>query len=194
MKKPAASAAFKIRHLKPTDQKNLAAFFLTLSPETLNRWNRFGTHFTPKHAQAVAAAQIAKPLREEQGFVAYQGDRLAGYAYLRFFPEKPQKSGTASLGIIISDEFQSRGLGRRMMEVMEQYCRERKFKKIWLSTYSDNERTLPFYKGLGYIAEGIFMFDEFFGPKPRHVISMAKFLSPQMQKTARQLKQRFLPD
>ena len=185
---------FQIRFLKPADEKALAPFFLSLKSKTLYRWNRFGTRFTRAHAQDVARSQVRKPVEEEQGFVAYHGTTLAGYSYLRFFPDKPQKRGTASLGIVIGDRFQNQGLGRRMMLEMEKYCRTRKFKKIWLATYADNERTLPFYKGLGYLAEGIFMFDEYFGVKPRHVVSMAKFLAVPMHRAALKLKKQFLLD
>ncbi len=183
-----------VRFINPSDEKPLADFLLALKSKTLYHWNRFGNSFTPKSAAKVASAQISKNVSEEQGFVIYDGSRLIGYCYLRFFPDKPQKSGTASLGMVVRDGYQSRGVGKRMMEAMINYCRDRKIIKIWLATYSDNERTQPFYKKFGFLAEGIFMFDEYFGKKPRHVISMAKFLNPKLQKAAFQLKKRYLLD
>lgn len=175
------------------DRDALISFLCKLSSESIYFWNRFGTkRFTPQTAKEVAYKQAEISQKQEVGFVAYSGDELVGYCYLRFFPDKPQKKGTASLGMVVRDDFQNQGVGRKMMEHMIAYCRKHQRNKIWLSTYSDNERTLYFYKQFGFIAEGIFMFDEYFGKKPRHVVSMAKFLSPAAAKQALQLKKKYL--
>lgn len=186
--------AFALRFLKKKDQAALAGFFLSLKPPTLRLWNRFGNRFTPVSAFRVAAVQVNKPLREEQGFVVYDGERIIGYCYLRFFPEKPQKKGTASLGMVVGDGYQGCGIGTRMMKAMIDFSLRRKMKKIWLSTYADNRLTESFYKKFGFIREGAFLFDEYFGRIGRHVISMAKFLDPRTHRIAKRLKTVLLKD
>ncbi len=181
-----------LRDFKKNDAEALSDFFLTLGPRTLFFWNRFGTRFDPAHARKVAHAQAAIPVKQEKGFVACAGNKIVGYCYLRFFPDKPQKRGTASLGMVVSDRHQNRGIGRRMMKIMIDYCRRKKMQKIWLATYTDNERTRPFYESFGFIPEGVFLFDEFFKARPRHVLSMARFLGPSVQKKASRLVRRYL--
>ncbi len=185
---------FVLRTLKKKDQAALAEFFLSLKPSTLFLWNRFGNRFSSALASQVASAQVKKALREEQGFVVYDGERLTGYCYLRFFPEKPQKKGTVSLGMVVRDGYQGRGIGTMMMRAMISFARRKNMKKIWLATYADNRLTENFYKKFGFIREGAFLFDEYFGRTGRHVISMAKFLSPQTHQAAKRLKKELLRD
>jgi RimJ/RimL family protein N-acetyltransferase len=52
---------------------------------------------------------------------------------------------------------------------------KKKYKKIWLTVFSDNTRALVMYKNLGFKIEGIFMNDEMVNKKYRHVVSMALF-------------------
>lgn len=187
-----ASKPVILRDFKKSDAPALSDFFMTLGRETLFFWNRFGTSFEPARARKVADAQAAIPVKQEKGFVACDGNKIVGYCYLRFFPDKPQKAGTASLGMVVADRYQNRGIGRRMMKTMIDYCRLKRMKKIWLATYTDNKRTRPFYESFGFIPEGVFLFDEFFKTRPRHVLSMARFLVPSVQKQAVRLVRRYL--
>lgn len=181
-----------VRDLKSADRNLLTPFLLTLKPRTLHYWNRFGTKFDVAHAAHVSQGQISKNVREEKGFVACVNGEVVGYSYLRFFPDKPQKSGTASLGMVVRDDYQGKGVGTQLMKSMIDYCKKKRLKKIWLATYSDNKQTHYFYKRFGFYPEGVFLFDEYFGPKPRHVISMAKFLRPSLVRRAKILTKEFL--
>ena len=186
--------SFLFRSLKKEDKGALVDFFISLGPKTLYLWNRFGNRFPRRHARHVAAVQTAKPLREEQGFVVIADGKIVGYCYLRFFPDKPQKKGTVSLGMVVRDAFQGCGVGTLMMKRMIDWSQKKKMRKIWLATYADNRLTEHFYKKFGFIREGVFLFDEYFGKKSRHVISMAKFLDSRTHQAAKRLKKRLLKD
>ena len=183
---------FYLRELVRKDQEALARFLSSLKPQTLYFWNRFGNHLSRARAQAVARQQVTKSLREEKGFVVYADKKLVGYSFLRFFPEKPQKKRTTNLGMVVREGFQNRGIGKQMVKAMIQYCKKKNIQKIWLSSYSDNHKAVRFYKRLGFMPEGVFLFDEYFQGRPRHVLSMTKFLNPRIQRQAERLKRRFL--
>ncbi|MFH1750943.1 MAG: GNAT family N-acetyltransferase [Candidatus Micrarchaeota archaeon] len=164
-----------IRELARGDAKDLASFLLRLSPETLRFWNRFGK-LSKSSAYAVAKRQASLKKNEERGYVALDGRTIVGYGFLRFFPEKPQKKTTCSLGIAVEDRYQNMGIGSALVEKMIREARRLRMRKIWLGTYSSNSRALKFYRNLGFQVEGVFMSDEYFDGKPFHTASMALFL------------------
>lgn len=173
-----------IRQIKKSDEKKLCDFLLKLSRETLYNWNRFGTKITKKNAAKISREQANKPIREEKGFVTTNenGDIL-GYGFLRYFPDKKQKIFNASLGMAIADDFQGQGLGKKLIKHLIDFSVKKKTKKIWLTVYADNARAIKLYKKYGFEVEGIFMYDEYFGGKPRHIASMAKFLDKEIKNT-----------
>lgn len=170
-----------IKMLEPSDEDRLARFFCSLDDEIFINWNRFGKINEEKLAIQVAKKQVSLPLTREVGFVALKESVIVGYGYLRFFPEKPQKRYTASLGIVIQTAFQKRGIGSKLLYTLIDYATKRNLKKIWLATYSDNIEALRFYRRFGFEVEGIFMYDEYFDSFPRHVVSMALYLDPAIE-------------
>jgi ribosomal protein S18 acetylase RimI-like enzyme len=173
-----------IRELRKTD--NLKEFFLSLSKESVYYWNRFGDVRDERIAEKAANEQLNKPIQEEKGFVVLDNGEIIGYGFLRYFPDKKQKRYTVSLGIVVSDKSQGKGIGKNLMDYMIEQAKKDSIKKIWLGVYSDNERAVKFYQKLGFEIEGIFMHDEYFDNKPRHVISMALFLEDLKSKELRE--------
>ena len=167
----------KIRELKQTDKKELKEFFLGLSKEYIYHWNRFGDVRNEKVAERVANEQVNKPLKQEKGFVAVSDrEKIMGYSFLSFFQEKKQKRYTTSLGIVVGDRLQGKGIGSALPAYMLKSAKKGKMKKIWLGVYSDNKGAIKLYQKFGFEIEGIFMYDEYFDNKPRHIVSMALFL------------------
>jgi len=164
-----------VRELAKGDAKGLASFLLRLGPATVRYWNRFGK-LSEGTALAVAKRQASIKKNEERGYVALDGQTIVGYGFLRFFPEKPQKKTTCSLGIAVEDRHQHMGIGSELVEKMIREARRLCMRKIWLGTYSSNSRALKFYRNLGFQVEGVFMSDEYFDGKPFHTVSMALFL------------------
>lgn len=173
-----------IKFLEPSDKEKLKEFLLSLSKETIFYWNRFGDIENEKKAAEIAEKQVSLGRKEEAGFVFEENKKIIGYSYLRFFSEKPQKKYTASLGIVVTDRHRGKGIGIKLMQRMIAYAKEKGFKKIWLATYTDNKNAIGMYKKLGFEVEGIFMYDEFFGDAPKHVISMALFLDEKLKNSS----------
>ncbi|GEM_PF-2603358 len=166
-----------IREIEKKDEIKLRDFLTKLSQKTLHNWNRFGTEIGKKAAENVSKEQARKSKKEERGFIAIgEGGEIIGYGFLRYFPEKNQKRFNVSLGIVVADDFQGKGVGRALMNYLVKHSVKEKTKKIWLSVYADNKSAVKFYNSLGFEVEGIFMYDEYFDKNPRHVVSMAKFL------------------
>lgn len=173
-----------VRQLTKNDAEKLAEFFLKLKKDTYYFWNRLGDLSQKSRALNVANQQVNIDVKDEIGFVYEIKGVIMGYAYLRFFSDKEIKKYTTSLGIVIADEYQNLGIGKKMMTYMIDWAKQYKFKKIWLATYTDNKRALKMYINMNFEIEGIFMYDEFLDGKPRHVVSMALFLTDDCKNSA----------
>jgi len=166
-----------IREIEKKDETKLCDFLTKLSQKTLHNWNRFGTEIGKKVAEKISKEQVRKSKKKEKGFIAVgKGGEITGYGFLRYFPEKNQKRFNISLGIVVADNFQGKGVGRALMNYLIKHSIKEKIKKIWLSVYADNKGAIKFYNSFGFEIEGIFMHDEYFDKNPRHVVSMSKFL------------------
>lgn len=173
-----------VRFLNRDDTCKLEKFFSSLSASTLKKWNRFGFEITCEKAKVLAEKCCQASIDSEIGFVCEENSgEIVGYSYLRFFPEKISKKYVASLGIVVSDNYQGKGYGKLLMEYMHDYAKRKGLKKIWLATYYDNSSALKLYKKMGYEIEGVFMYDEIIDGKWTHVISMAYFLDPDFKDT-----------
>lgn len=166
-----------IRLLNKSDVEKLSEFFLKLKPETYYYWNRLGDLSQKNIALDVARKQVNIETKDEIGFVYEEDNVIKGYSYLRFFSDKEIKKYTTSLGVVIADEYQNNGIGKKLMYFMIDWAKNNNFKKIWLATYTDNIRALKMYVKMNFEVEGIFMYDEFLNGQPRHVVSMALFLT-----------------
>lgn len=157
--------------ITPT-KKGLYDFFLSLSNKTLYNFTPFGRVNEPSIARKTSEELTKKSLKEQKNFGIYINSKLIGFGFLKFF-EKLQKKYTCSLGIVIGDGYQSKGYGAKLLQHMINWARNHRYKKIWLTVYSDNSQAMKLYKKFGFQIEGIFMYDEYFKKIPRHVVSMA---------------------
>jgi len=81
--------------------------------------------------------------------------------------------------LAVDSERQGAGLGRRMVEAAEQYCREKRCAAMDLTVLSLRPELLPIYRKLGYVESGV---EEFRPSRPLkpgivcHCIVMSKEL------------------
>jgi RimJ/RimL family protein N-acetyltransferase len=158
-------------------QSELEHLFLSLSDKTLYNFTPFGKVNRPAPAHKVSIKQTRIPPTKQQNFGLYVGARLAGFGFLRFF-DKRQKRHVCTLGIVMADEFQGRGLANKLVRFMISWARKKGFRKVWLAVYQDNKVALRLYRKLNFVIEGMFKNEEYFGNRPRHVVSLAVFLRP----------------
>jgi len=112
----------------------LESFFLAgdrLTPEEFRHRMETGTFLTLDDAGALAAAVWVQP----------RGDR----AYMGLLTVDPDRQG--------------RGLGSRMVEQAEQYCRAQGARFLDITVVNLREELPPFYRKRGYVETGTAQFD-----------------------------------
>lgn len=99
----------------------------------------------------------------------------AACVYLRV--ERPR----AYLGLLAVDPLQQkRGLGGRLLDVAEDYCRAQACVIIDIDVVNLRTELLPFYEGRGFRRTGTVPFDDPRLKQPAHFIRMSKALPPQV--------------
>ena len=91
-------------------------------------------------------------------FAAYDGDEPVGFTALKIHNEY-----TADIYYIgVLEEYQRQGIGRRLVEAVEQYCGDRGYVYLTVKTldssaaYKPYDRTRAFYKKMGFIPLEVF--------------------------------------
>lgn len=160
--------------IKLPKEEDLFNFFKNLDEETLYNFSLY-----PNANDSREAKRLSKSLLKEKNqkiFGSFSENKMTGYGILRFFPKETKKS-ICNLGIVTSKEFRGRGYGTMLANEMIKWAKKNNFKKIWLTVYSDNLKAINFYSKLDFQMEGIFMYDEYFGDRARHCVSMALFFN-----------------
>lgn len=184
----------EIREIKSADGPMMIQFLRSLSYSTQYDWNDFGLLTNIDHIRNVSKELcLPRPDREFR-IVAVSGNKIVGLAYLMFFPEKTFKSDNCKFGIVIADGYQGKGIGSQMMHRIIEEAKTRKMRKIWLTTYLDNERGLRFFQKFGFIIQGFFFNDENWKGVKRTPVSMALFLDQNERKKVLQMRNELIKD
>jgi len=134
-------APFIARRIKKSDTKELVRLFASFSSETRKR---FHPHpFTKEFAKKICSN------KKDIWFVLLNVDtqRFAGYAFVN---KIPILKSSGYLGIAVSDDFQRKGLGLKLMKTLLAVCRKEHVKEIYLNVDQDNLSALKIYKKLGF--------------------------------------------
>lgn len=75
---------------------------------------------------------------------------VVGFAFLKMRGYLPRRRPSAELGVVVSDPFQGRGLGSRLVEVVLRLARERGVGEVLLSVLPDNVRAIRLYRKFGF--------------------------------------------
>ena len=127
-----------IKELKITSRINVEKFeefILNLSKSSQLEFNHFGT-INKKTIRKIVQNELKR--KDKMRFFALMNEQLVGYSFLITF-SKPTKKYNCTLGIIISDQFQNFGIGKKMCNYMIKKAWKRKFTKIWLNVFFDNK-------------------------------------------------------
>ena len=112
--------------------------------------------FTPE----VLAAQLA-----EEGstfFIAYLEEEAIGFARLKQDapPELQGAERTLEINrLYVAHDHWGRGVGRRLIQACVEEARARGCTSVWLAAWSENPRTLAFYRSLGFEEIGSQLFE-----------------------------------
>lgn len=146
-----------------------------LDSELLARLGRetFPGNFIGREPPAAMASYIeerftpevmARQLSEEGSvfFIAYSGGEAIGFARLKQDnpPELEGVERTAEINRLYVLHGQwGRGVGRRLVTACIEEAIARGFESVWLAAWSENPRTLGFYRSLGFEEIGTQLFE-----------------------------------
>src|SRR4030067_2487322 len=158
--------------IKKPSSSQIYSFFISLSDTALYNFSIY-----PRANRKSVALRLSKALPKDKFqkiFGAFYMGKMVGYSFLKFSPKSTDKN-ICQFGIVIGESYQGKGYGDVLSKKTIDWAKNNKFKKIWLTVYSDNLGVFKLYKKIGFQTEGIFMYNWYSHGKFRHTISMALF-------------------
>lgn len=123
---------------------------------------------------------IRKWFDEHQGryavLVAALEDRIIGWASLNRFSHRSAYDGVADLSIYIERSFRGKGVGKVLLEKLEEVARSQPFYKMVLFTFPFNGLGQGLYRKSGYREVGVFQNQGILDGKFVDVMAMEKIL------------------
>lgn len=167
--------------MRTTHRRSFERFTGELDRATTYQYSHFGYRIDAREA----ANRIFKEVKKGRSiaYVLLDGERIVGFGHLDRFLKK-EKRHVVRLGIVLHQKYQSKGLGKELLDYMVDQATKMGIEKIWLATYADNRRALELYRSLGFVTEGVFRKEEKIGDHYRDIISMALFLKRRFRSKA----------
>ena len=135
-----------IRPTRPDDAEGIHA--LRLLPSVLD-----GTLALPSMRITEVHHRIANYGPDVHGFVAVADGLIVGQAGLHVGSGKLRH--TASLGMMVHDQFQGQGIGRKLLsallDIADNYLA---LVRVELEVFADNARAIGLYERMGFVHEG----------------------------------------
>ncbi|MEX2546781.1 MAG: GNAT family N-acetyltransferase [Chloroflexota bacterium] len=137
----------RVRAIRPTDALELERFYAALSPES-RRTRFFSVESTLSHGQSLSFCTTDHDHRE--GFVAVVDggpvgqERIVGHLCL-----EPDGEDAAEVAIAVADEFQRRGIGRRLMAAGTAWARRERIARFTATMLASNPPIHRLLVGLG---------------------------------------------
>jgi len=129
-----------VRRLVNTDGAALQRFDRDLSAETRRRFLPHG------YDDDTVRKALARSERGDDYILGmFDGVRLVGYFFLWYARDR-----VPLLGVGLLDEFQHRGLGRRMMGLLIEEAKSTGREGIELTTMQDNDNAFALYRKMGF--------------------------------------------
>lgn len=91
--------------------------------------------------------------------------------------DRPALRHTCEFGVTVGAQFRGVGVGRALLEALEDWCRRVGIEKIQLGVHDHNEFARRLYESLGYTAEGLERRQAKFPEGHIDIVRMAKFLA-----------------
>lgn len=141
------SGGISVRRIQPTDLPDLERFYMALSRES-RRTRFFAVGPGPSHGQSASFCTPDHDHRE--GFVAIARqavlprERIVGHLCL-----EPAGGHVAEVAIVVADEVQHEGIGRRLMEAGTRWALAGGFTTLTATVYVGNPSIHRLLVGLG---------------------------------------------
>lgn len=131
-------AGARVRSIRTTDGRRIAAFFEALSVESRG-------FFHPHPFDAATAEGIARGCGGSTPGIRLMvcvGPRMVGYAFAEGDP--------TMVGLAVADAWQNRGVGRALLCALHDEAAARGIQRLRLTVYKTNVRALHLYRSFGY--------------------------------------------
>ncbi len=146
----------RVRHLSAPDAVLLERMFYRLSPQTIYR--RFfiaAEHASPELVHKSAKRLAAINPQREAALVALadeqDGEEAIAVARFARLPHNPR---VAEASILVRDDYQGTGVGRKLMELLIAEARTSGLERLILLTHADNTAMIRLATGLGLPFQG----------------------------------------
>ena len=140
------SSEVEIRPIRSEDADAVHA--LRLLPSVID-----GTMAIPSARIEETHRRLASLGPDDHTFVAVVDGQIVGMAGLHVAPGKRRHTG--SLGMMVHDQFQGRGIGRELLEALLHVADNfLGLVRVELEVYPDNERAIRLYESCGFEHEG----------------------------------------
>jgi RimJ/RimL family protein N-acetyltransferase len=67
----------------------------------------------------------------------------------------PAAAHVAEIGIVVARDARRQGVGTALLEAVRAWCREVGIRRLELHVFPDNEASLHFFRGHGFVEEGL---------------------------------------
>jgi RimJ/RimL family protein N-acetyltransferase len=131
---------YSIHKITLKENMELANFLSKLSSSTTEL-------FHPHPFDIIFLSKMLKSGKDLRVILRNSNNKIIGYAFLS---KIPLNSGIGYFGIVISEQFQGRGLGELFTKALIEIGKTEVFNKIILNVYSDNLRAKKLYVKLGF--------------------------------------------
>ena len=143
---------FTIRNAEPEDAERMIAHINQVDTESV-----FLTREPGEFAMSVEEEQKFLTRKRDSEFslflIAEVHDEIVASCEIQINPKK-RFCHKGDLGIAVQKAYWSMGIGRKMMNAVISWCRDRGLIKIELSVDTENQRALSLYTSLGFEIEG----------------------------------------
>jgi putative acetyltransferase len=139
-----------LRRLGPADADALHSFYNGLSARSKRLFRPLGARATLEQCRRLADAN--RPGQDTKvDLVAVSGQAIVGWGFLWNGHEWPE---VATLGLGVADDWQGRGLGRRLMAAVLDAAPGRGLSCIELTVVQDNAVAQRLYESFGFARAG----------------------------------------
>jgi len=162
-----------IRRAEPTDYEAIAEI-LTF-PKAI-----WGTLQVPFPSVEQWRKRLAEPQEGLYVLVACVDGEVVGQIGLNTFPARPRRHHVGSIGMVVRDDWQGKGIGTQLMQaVVDLADKWLNLLRLELEVYPDNEPAIKLYKKFGFTVEGTQISSAFRDGQYVDTLLMARLRLPQ---------------
>jgi putative acetyltransferase len=162
-----------IRRAEPSDYEAIAR--ILTYPKVI-----WGTLQVPFPSFDQWRKKIAEPPEGLYSLVACIDREVVGQIGLHTFPNQPRRHHVGAIGMMVRDDWQSKGIGTQLMQaVVDLADKWLNLSRLELGVYTDNEPAIKLYKKFGFQVEGTEIGSAFRDGEYMDTLMMARVRLPQ---------------